>query len=134
VGWKIAATSTAGQRHLDVSGPLAGRLLADNACACWFMPGTPAPAGWRDLDLAAHSVALFRNGEPAGTGVGANVLGDPRLALTWLANDRGRFGEFLRAGQIVTTGTCATPMALEDGLEMMADFGVIGRISARFAE
>ena len=28
-GWKIAATSDAGQRHINVDGPLAGRLLAD---------------------------------------------------------------------------------------------------------
>jgi 2-keto-4-pentenoate hydratase len=30
-GWKIAATSTAGQRHIGVDGPLAGRLLAERA-------------------------------------------------------------------------------------------------------
>jgi len=28
-GWKIAATSTAGQKHIGVDGPLAGRLLAE---------------------------------------------------------------------------------------------------------
>ena len=28
-GWKIAATSVAGQRHIGVDGPLAGRLLAE---------------------------------------------------------------------------------------------------------
>lgn len=28
-GWKIAATSAAGQAHINVSGPLAGRVLAD---------------------------------------------------------------------------------------------------------
>ncbi len=27
IGWKIAATSIAGQKHIGVSGPLAGRLL-----------------------------------------------------------------------------------------------------------
>ena len=27
-GWKIAATSTSGQRHINVDGPIAGRLLA----------------------------------------------------------------------------------------------------------
>src|SRR5262245_8250639 len=27
-GWKIAATSEAGQRHINVDGPLAGRLLS----------------------------------------------------------------------------------------------------------
>ena len=29
VGWKIAATSAAGQSHIGVDGPLAGRLLAE---------------------------------------------------------------------------------------------------------
>ena len=28
LGWKIAATSTSGQRHINVEGPIAGRLLA----------------------------------------------------------------------------------------------------------
>jgi 2-keto-4-pentenoate hydratase len=28
-GWKIAATSLAGQRHINVEGPLAGRILAE---------------------------------------------------------------------------------------------------------
>src|SRR5690349_12516373 len=28
-GWKIAATSEAGQKHINVDGPLAGRLLAE---------------------------------------------------------------------------------------------------------
>lgn len=27
VGWKIAATSAAGQAHIQVDGPLAGRIL-----------------------------------------------------------------------------------------------------------
>ena len=30
-GWKIAATSLAGQRHINVDGPMAGRLLAEKA-------------------------------------------------------------------------------------------------------
>ena len=30
-GWKIAATSLDGQRHIGVDGPLAGRLLAERA-------------------------------------------------------------------------------------------------------
>ena len=28
-GWKIAATSEAGQKHINVSGPIAGRILAE---------------------------------------------------------------------------------------------------------
>src|SRR5688500_9146583 len=30
-GWKIAATSVAGQAHINVTGPLAGRLLHERA-------------------------------------------------------------------------------------------------------
>ena len=33
VGWKIAATSVAGQRHINVDGPLAGPLLANRLVA-----------------------------------------------------------------------------------------------------
>jgi len=29
-GWKIAATSEAGQRHINVEGPMAGRILAQS--------------------------------------------------------------------------------------------------------
>src|SRR5262245_49851766 len=32
-GWKIAATSLAGQKHIGVDGPLAGRLLAGRVLA-----------------------------------------------------------------------------------------------------
>lgn len=32
-GWKIAATSVAGQRHIGVDGPLAGRILAERVYA-----------------------------------------------------------------------------------------------------
>ena len=32
-GWKIAATSAAGQAHINVDGPLAGRLLREKAFA-----------------------------------------------------------------------------------------------------
>ena len=32
-GWKIAATSVAGQQHINVSGPIAGRMFADTVIA-----------------------------------------------------------------------------------------------------
>ena len=34
-GWKIAATSEAGQKHIDVAGPMAGRILAETVLARW---------------------------------------------------------------------------------------------------
>lgn len=207
-GWKIAATSINGQRHIGVDGPLAGRILAervipndgvfvlgsnlmrvaelefaflmgqdlapretpysqdevlaaveslhpaielpdsrfahfetaglaqlvaDNACAHRFVLGPPALQDWRALDLAAHPGQAFRNGELAEQGVGANVLGDPRIALTWLANELSQHGMTLKAGQVVTTGTCVKPVAISAGERIEGDLGVLGKVSVTVA-
>ncbi len=205
-GWKIAATSTAGQAHIAVDGPIAGRLLAervvapggtvslrsnrmkvaepefafrigttlaprdrpyavdevvaavatlhpaieipdsrysdftrvgapqliaDDACADWVVIGPAAPADWRTLDLAAWPVRGVVAGRYQRDGQGANVLGDPRRALTWLANELSGLGIGLAAGQTVITGTCMTPLELQDGDMVDADFGHLGRVSVR---
>ncbi|MDA0289234.1 MAG: fumarylacetoacetate hydrolase family protein, partial [Proteobacteria bacterium] len=77
---------------------------------------------------------LYRNGHLASEGVGANVLGDPREALTWLVNDVTSRGETLRRGQFVTTGTCHVPLVVEPGDEILADYGVFGKLRMRIAE
>jgi 2-oxo-3-hexenedioate decarboxylase len=58
-------------------------------------------------DLSALTIRLSRNGEPADTGSGANVLDGPIQALAHLAAVLGkdRLNPPLRAGEIVTTGT-----------------------------
>jgi len=207
-GWKIAATSKAGQQHLAIDGPLAGRvlmervlpdqltldlqhnlmavveaelafvfgedlppqeqpysvkqvmeavadlrptieipdsrysdftkvgkaqLLADNACAWWLVAGAAAPSDWRYADLREHQVQLYRNGQLAGEGIGSNVLGDPREALTWLVNDVNSRGETLKAGQLVTTGTCLVPVTVQAGDEILSDYGVFGKLRMRVA-
>lgn len=214
-GWKIAATSKAGQAHINVDGPLAGRLLAervfesgsrlpygnnhmrvaeaefafrmavdlppratryavdevlravaalhpsievpdsryenftivgapqliaDNSCAHQFVLGPPAPDTWRSIDLAAHRVTgSVRNAGLSGPpglereGIGANVLGDPRLALTWLVNELSGLNLTLRAGQVVTTGTCLTPLPIAPGDRVTCDFGVLGSVDVSFA-
>jgi 2-keto-4-pentenoate hydratase len=214
VGWKIAATSIAGQQHIGVDGPLAGRLLsgrvltataeraaipaisldgnamrvaeaefafrlraslpsreriygvpevldaveslhpaievpdsryddyanvgaphliADSACACWLVVGEAAAIDWRRLDLSTHRVEALLNHRPAASGIGANVLRDPRLALTWLANELRTYGQGLTAGDLVTTGTCITPVALAPGDVIEVTFGAIGELTVEFA-
>jgi 2-keto-4-pentenoate hydratase len=208
VGWKIAATSAAGQQHIHVDGPLAGcllsaraveggarislagnhmkvaeaefafrmgkplpkrvesysvvevlaavaslhpaievpdsryedftrvgaaQLIADVACACWFVIGTATRADWRALDLAQHSVAAYRNGALAGQGTGENVLGDPRSALAWIANELSACGNGLRAGDVVITGTCLTPVPVSAGDSVKADFGAFGVLEVGFS-
>ncbi len=59
VGWKIAATSAAGQRHIGVDGPLAGRLLAGRVLPA----GTPVPIGHNRMRVAEAEFA-FTFGRP----------------------------------------------------------------------
>jgi 2-keto-4-pentenoate hydratase len=202
-GWKIAATSDAGQKHIGVDGPLAGRLLsnrvmdsgnrlplgqnlmkvaeaefafrmreslppraddysmeevlgavstlhpaieipdsrysdfvnvgaaqliADNACACWFVLGPPTTVDWRKHDLASHVVTLWNDDKLAADGCGANVLGDPRIALTWIANELRSQNIGLHAGEIVTTGTCVLPQTIAPGDSIRAEFGEFGSV------
>lgn len=205
-GWKIAATSEAGQKHINVEGPMAGRILcetvipdggtasmagnemrvaepefafrmaadlpprttpysvqevldavgtlhpaieipdsrfadfvsagaaqiiADNACAHLFVLGAPATSNWRALDLVEERPVITLQGNQF-IGHGKNVLGDPRIALTWLANELRQLGITLRAGEVVTTGTCHPPLPIQSGDVCDADFGVLGKVSVRF--
>jgi len=205
-GWKIAATSIEGQRHIAVNGPLAGRLftdrvlrdgasvtldnnlmrvaeiefafrfahtlpplsrlygvdevleavacihpsievpdsryndfvqageaqlIADNACANVFVLG-PRADDWQDFDYVNQAVGVRLNGEIVESGFGRNVLGDPRIALTWLVNELSALGVACEAGQVVTTGTCRIPVTVKPGDVVAADFGVLGKVSCRF--
>ena len=204
VGWKIAATSEAGQKHLQVDGPLAGRLLAnrvhpdgtpiwlgnngmrvaeaefafrlghdlpprpqpyelaevlaaidtlhpaieipdsryndfcvvgspqliaDNACAHHFVLGSATSADWRSVALSSHVVRVQFNGTPIREGIGANVLGDPRIAMTWIANELRTHNIGLRAGEVITTGTSVVPIPIELGSHLLADFGRFGTVT-----
>lgn len=208
-GWKIAATSAAGQAHIGVDQPLAGRLLverirapgasvsiagnrmrvcepefafrmsrdlaprvapytvaevmaavgdlhlalelpdsrfsdfarvggpsliADNACAHDLVVGPAVTADWRAIDLAQHGVRATVTGRIERAGVGANVLGDPRIALTWLANELSALGLTLGSGETATTGTCMVPLEIQPGDRVTADFGVLGTIGVEIAE
>jgi 2-keto-4-pentenoate hydratase len=205
-GWKIAATSEAGQKHINVDGPMAGRILAetviadggtadmagnemrvaepefafrmradlparstpytlqqvldavdtlhpaieipdsrfadfvsagaaqiiaDNACAHLFVLGPPAATNWRALDLVEEKPVITLRGQQF-TGHGKNVLGDPRVALTWLANELRQLGMTLKAGRIVTTGTCHPPLPIQSGDFCAVDFGSLGKVSVGF--
>lgn len=208
-GWKIAATSLAGQKHIAVDGPLAGRLLmervypdgatltlgtnrmrvaeaefafrmsrdlpprdepysqdevlaavaglhlaievpdsrytdftqvgaaqliADNACGHQFILGPEAPASWRSLDLATHRVTGRVGARLQREGIGANVLGDPRIALVWLANELSQHGMTLAENQIVTTGTCIVPLEIAPGDNVSVDYGALGRMAVQFSD
>ena len=97
------------------------------------MLGAPAPDGWRVIDLVEHKVSCLVDGRVVGEGKGANVLGDPRVALTWLANELSRLDVGIEAGHVVTTGTCMAPLKVVVGNHVVADFGSLGKTEVRFS-
>jgi len=79
-------------------------LVAGNAWNAGIVLGPPV-TDWRHRDLGALVGRLAINGREIGTGIGADALGHPLNALSWLANRRAAEGNPLRRGQVVMTGS-----------------------------
>jgi 2-keto-4-pentenoate hydratase len=107
------------------------RLVADMVANTEWVKGQER-ADWRGMDLKGHPVRLYRDGETVAEGVGANVLGDPLTVLEWTANHLSALDDGIKAGEVVSTGTCTgvTPIAPDETL--VADFDELGRIEVRF--
>lgn len=118
-------------RFTDFAGAGEAQLIADNACAHLFVLGAATSANWRAMDLVEERPQIALRGERY-VGHGKNVLGDPRVALAWLANELRGLGITLRAGEVVTTGTCHPPLPIQAGDHFAVDFGVLGKVSVRF--
>jgi 2-keto-4-pentenoate hydratase len=106
-------------------------VCADNSGGTEFVMADGI-ADWRGLDLPALTVALLVNGKCRAEGSGRAVMGDPITALAWLANHLSRRKIGLRAGEIVTTGSCTGITKVEAGTRVRADFGDLGEVAVRF--
>jgi 2-oxopent-4-enoate/cis-2-oxohex-4-enoate hydratase len=96
--------------------------VADNASCGVFVLGRDRRAP-RELDLAAAQLNLFRNGQPAGSGLGAAVQGHPAEAVAWLANTLGAFGIRFLKGEVILSGALAplVPAAAGDRFTMQIE-------------
>lgn len=101
-------------------------LIADNGTDGALIHGEGVH-DWREMDLAGLLVHLQVNGRQARSGVGENALGNPLVAMTWLANHRSHAGDGLLAGQIHNTGSVTGMYFAKAGDHAVADFGPLGR-------
>jgi 2-keto-4-pentenoate hydratase len=111
-----------------------GRYLvtADSGANIALVIG-PWVSDWRGLDIPAQAVAVTIDGEAAGSGTGANALGDPMNVMVWLANQQSQWGAGMRTGMVVSTGTCTGIDRVKPGSHVAADFGALGRVVIDFA-
>ena len=106
--------------------------VADNASCGVFVLGD-ARVDPRALDLAAVRLEMFKNGKPAGSGLGSAVQGHPAEAVAWLANTLGEFGIPFLAGEIILSGSLAPLVPAMAGDRFELQIGGIGGASLRFA-
>ena len=106
-------------------------LVADDffAAGCVLGPAVPRSSA---PDLLKVIGRAFINGNEAGQGTGADVLGHPHHALAWLANHLAATAEGLRAGEIVLTGSLVKTVWLNAGDEVMMELEGLGKVVADF--
>lgn len=107
--------------------------VADNASCGVFVIGTQHsdPAA---LDLAAASMQMWKNGQPAGAGLGTAVQGHPAEAVAWLANTLGAFGIPFKAGEIILSGSLAPLVPAVAGDQFTMQIEGLGGCSIAFSE
>lgn len=106
--------------------------IADNASSGLIVLGTSRVRPVLG-DLARVPMTLAHNGAPAAEGRGDACLGNPAIAVAWLAGALTRFGGGLKAGDVVMSGGLAKMIAAEPGSRFTADFAAFGSVSIAFA-
>ena len=66
------------------------------------------------------------------TGTGADCLGDPVAAVAWLAETARRYGQPLRAGEIVLSGALGPVVPVTPGDAFAASITGVGDVLACF--
>lgn len=107
--------------------------VADNASAGLFVLGTTR-SRLDHLDLVGARMSMSRGGEIVSSGSGAECLGNPLLAVAWLATTARDFGDPLRAGEIVLSGALGPMVGVSPGDTFAAEVSGVGRVSATFTE
>jgi 2-keto-4-pentenoate hydratase len=85
-----------------------------------------------ELDLRRVEAYLAFDGQPVASTRGANPAADIWRLLGWLARNCAQRGRPLRAGQIVTTGSCTGLLFAPEGAHVQAQLAGIGRVEMRF--
>ncbi|MFC9473795.1 2-keto-4-pentenoate hydratase [Nocardia sp. NPDC056952] len=114
--WKIGLTDT----------------IADNASSAGWVLGKERVAPG-DIDIKAIDAVLTRNGEVIAEGRSDAVLGDPVIAVAWLARKVATFGVRLKKGDIVLPGSCTRAIDARPGDDFLAEFTGLGSVRLRFS-
>lgn len=107
--------------------------VADNASSGLFVLGG-APRSLREVDdLRSCVMRMTCDGDDVSSGRGADCLGHPVNAVTWLANEVERRGQPLREGEVILSGSLGPLVPAEGGRTYEATIAGVGSVRAVFA-
>lgn len=107
--------------------------VADNGSSALYVLGTMTRT-LSEVEPVDVEMTMTRGGEVVSTGNGAACLGDPLLALAWLARTARDFGEPLRAGQVILSGALGPMITVTPGDTFEAHISGLGSVSVTFDE
>lgn len=107
--------------------------VADCASSALFVVGSDAKP-LSEVEPVDVVMSLTINGEEKSAGNGAACLGDPLEALRWLAVQSARFGDPLRAGQLILSGALGPFVPFAPGDRVEASISGFDTLSVTFEE
>ncbi|MEM4514159.1 MAG: fumarylacetoacetate hydrolase family protein [Ignisphaera sp.] len=105
--------------------------VADNASAAKFVVGSKI-SKITDIDLRTVGMVFEINGDIVATASGAAVMGNPLIAVAWLANKLAQYNTYLKAGEIILSGSLIAAVEIRPGDYVKATFDRLGDVSVRF--
>ena len=109
-----------------------GDTIADNASSAGYVQG-PDRVKPTDIDLKAIEACLLRNGDQVAEGRSDAVLGDPVVAVAWLARKVASFGVTLEAGNVILPGSVHRAVDVRPGDDFEAVFDGLGSVRLSFS-
>ena len=106
--------------------------ISDNAANAGVVLGAERHNS-NSVDLRWAGAICSRNGEVEETGLGAGVLNDPVMGIVWLSKRLQAYGQVIREGDVVLSGSFIRPIEARPGDRFHADFGLFGNVSIDFA-
>lgn len=105
--------------------------VADNGSSAKLVLGTQM-VNIKQIDLRTTGLVFEKNGKIIDTAASASVMGNPAVAVAWLANKLYSYGISLKPGEIILSGSLTKAYDIKPGDIYTATFGGLGIVKAVF--
>jgi 2-keto-4-pentenoate hydratase len=105
--------------------------IADNASSGMFVLGSKM-ISLDQVDLKTIGLVFEKNGEIIDTATSAAVLGNPALAVAWLANKLSEYDISLKKGEIILSGAFVKAQEVKIGDVFTAEMTGLGTVKTKF--